>query len=502
MIDSQSLDDLPGIRRFREKIRKWWGLEIGVADTRGYVTDHARGVVVPPHNDFCRASLRDAEGFRRCNRSVEQASVLLRQSGQAGAQVVMPCHLGFPIAMAPVTHAGKSFGSVFTAGFLIAGHDDEARSAVEHGAAFLGLTIADPSIPVLTERDLEYLGDLLETMAAELSVQVAERSDPRRFGDLIGTSPKMQRLYNMLEKVADSDASILVTGENGTGKEVVARAIHSMGPRAERPFVATNASALNDNLLETELFGHVKGAFTGAIRSKDGLFTVANTGTLFLDEVGDTSPAMQVKLLRVLQEGTFMPVGATEPMQVDVRVIAATNRPLQKMVETARFREDLYYRLNVIGLELPPLRERKADLPALCEHFLAERIEKAGGQRQTLSAAVMSCFWEYDWPGNVRQLENEIERLYVLSGSDAEIGPEMLSPVIRKVAASLPIESEPTYGTLEEAVRQTEYRMIRSGLIRTGWNKSKLARELGVSRTTLIKKIREHALEQRPAQVS
>ena len=201
----------------------------------------------------------------------------------------------------------------------------------------------------------------MELIARELLSLVDDGCDLRHFGDLIGKSPKMQRLYTMLDRVSGSDATMLVIGENGTGKEVVARAIHTMSPRVNNPFVATNCAALNDNLLEAELFGYVKGAFTGAVRDKPGLFQVADSGTLFLDEVGDTSPAMQVKLLRVLQEGTFMPVGATEPVSVDVRVVAATNKPLRKMVEEGTFREDLYYRLNVIQLDVPPLRERKGD---------------------------------------------------------------------------------------------------------------------------------------------
>lgn len=506
MIDSRMLDDLPVVSSLRNTIRRWWKLEVGVADARGYVAEHARGVITPPHNQFCKASLLESpEGFRRCNRSVEEATRLVKESDEEGARLVMPCHLGFPMPMAPIGRDGRLYGVVFTGGFLIDGVDDDSAYSIERNARSLRLPIPDVrtasrEIPRLSERDLVYLGDMLETIANELASMIVETNDPSRYGDLIGTSPKMQRLYTMLERVSQSDTTILIQGENGTGKEVVARALHSMGMRGDRPFVATNCSALNDNLLETELFGHVKGAFTGAVRQKDGLFTVAHTGTLFLDEVGDTSPAMQVKLLRVLQEGTFMPVGATEPAKVDVRVIAATNRPLRQMVENGSFREDLYYRLNVIGLELPPLRDRKMDLPLLVDHFLDAQRSKIG-QRKVLSSAVMSAFWEYHWPGNVRQLENEIERACVLSGAAAEVGLEVLSPPVRKAGASAGEEDEvPSNGTLEEAVREIERRVIRAGLIRTGWNKSQLAKELRLSRTTLIKKVKELGLEDsRPA---
>src|SRR2546422_2715876 len=222
----------------------------------------------------------------------------------------------------------------------------------------------------------------------------------------------MQRLYALLDKLVGSDITVLVTGENGTGKELIARALHYNGPRKDKAFVATNASALNDNLLESELFGHVKGAFTGAGRDKTGLFKVADGGTFFLDEVGDMSPALQVKLLRVLQEGTFTPVGSTETRTVDVRVIAATHKDLQKMVERGEFREDLYYRINVIKTQIPPLRDRIDDLDILVDHFLRKHYRPRPGAGRTrpprLGADARAAMQRYPWPGNIRELENEI----------------------------------------------------------------------------------------------
>ena len=502
MIDSQCLDELPLVRKIRETIRKWWSIEIAFADVRGYVSDHARGIIVPPHNVFCQAALGSPEGFRRCNKSIEQATDAIREEGGRKARVVNDCHLGFPVVMAPVMHGDHFYGTVFTGGFLIAGQAEAAREIVTQRAREMRLRVGPSeaalgTIPELRRRDVGYLLDFLETVVAEMLTLVAEQSGPRPIGDLIGTSPSMQRLQRLVEKVAESDATVLVTGENGTGKGVLARSIHDRGPRRDKAFVATNCSALNENLLESELFGHVKGAFTGAIRDKQGLFKVADGGTLFLDEVGDMSPAMQAKLLIVLQEGILTPVGATEPVEVDVRVIAATNRAIRDMVQDGEFREDLYYRLSVIGLELPPLRERKSDLPKLCEHFLDRMQAKTGGRRRSLSQDVMKRFWEYEWPGNIRQLENEIERLVVLSGDEAEIGPEMLSPaLVGDAPTSLPIGVD-AEGSLHEAVAVVERQMIHQGLIRTGWNKKRLARELGVSRTTLIKKIQDFGLEER-----
>jgi DNA-binding NtrC family response regulator len=502
MNEGQWLDESHLVRKIRDTIRRWWRLEIAFADVKGYVADHARGVVVPPHNIICKATLGSAEGFKRCNRSVQQASARLQEWPGDGARLVEPCHMGFPQLIAPVSLNGEFHGSIFTGGFLVDTGDSSILETIASNAVDLNLPIelgpeTTQSIPILTEQDLKYLCDLINLCVVELETMISERKDRRAFGDLIGNSPPMRRLYGVLEKVAMSDATVLVTGENGTGKEVVAKAIRNMGNRQNEAFVVTNCSALNDHLLESELFGHVRGAFTGAIRNKDGLFGVAHNGTLFLDEVGDTSPAMQVKLLRVLQEGTFMPVGATEPKTVNVRIIAATNRPLLDMVQRGEFREDLYYRLCVINVDLPPLRERKSDLPTLCDHFMEKVRRKSNGRRKTLSAEVMERFWEYEWPGNVRQLENEIERLIVLSGDDTEIGVSGMSPAVAAAVPSARVdENVETLGSMEEAILTIQRRMIHSGLIRTGWNKSRLARELGLSRTTLIKKIRELGLEE------
>jgi len=503
MIDNQTLNESNLIRSLRDQIRKWWQLEIAFADARGYVADHAHGVIVPPPNPFCQASLtQSAEGFKRCNRSIEMATQAVVRSGNMAPQLADTCHLGFPVAMAPVQHMGRFYGTIFCSGFILEPNKEESQDTILENARGLNLPIerehhAAEEIPVLSTQDLQYLLDMMDTIVRELTGHVSQYMDQRAFGELVGSSEKMNQLYALLEKVANSDATVLITGANGTGKEVVARSTHNKGRRTDRSFVATNCSALNDNLLESELFGHVRGAFTGAIRDKDGLFKVADGGTLFLDEVGDMSPAMQVKLLRVLQERTFMPVGGTRPVTVDVRVMAATNRPLLEMVKDGSFREDLYYRLSVICVELPPLRERKGDLPPLCDHFLQKIADKTGTRPRLLSAQVMRRFWEYDWPGNIRQLENEIERLIVLSGEDTEIGASMLSPAIgKRTTDASPANGQRPEGTLAESVRQLEIQIIRAALVRTGWNKSRVARDLGMSRTTLIKKTRELGLEE------
>ncbi len=309
----------------------------------------------------------------------------------------------------------------------------------------------------------------------------------------------MQSLYALLDKIKGADTTVMVQGENGTGKELIARSIHYNSNRKDKPFVVQNCSAFNDNLLESELFGHIKGSFTGAIKDKKGLFEMADKGTFFLDEIGDTSPTMQVKLLRVLQEGTFTPVGSTDMRKVDVRIIAATNRNLKEMVEAGTFREDLYYRLNVINIRVPPLRERKEDIPYLVEYFLQRTSEQAsaGGEKKILTKRALEKLYDYPWPGNVRELQNEIERLVVLSAEENKLMAELLSPKILEAGEKSKVQGSRLQGKLKDALEELERDMIREGLRRTGWNKSKLAKELGISRAGLIMKVEKYGLDKR-----
>ena len=326
---------------------------------------------------------------------------------------------------------------------------------------------------------------------AELRNKISERLS---FANIIGKSAPMQDVFTIIEKIRESSASVLITGESGTGKELVASAIHYNSPRRQGPFIIQNCSAFNENLLERELFGHVKGAFTGAVRDKAGLFQAADGGTFFLDELGEMSPALQVKLLRLLQDGTFIPVGDTKVRKVDVRIIGATHRNLTEMVQKGTFREDLYYRLNVVTLKLPPLRERPLDIPLLADHFLAHHAAKTGGEKKRLSPEALKLLTDYGWPGNVRQLQNEIERLVLMSGKDAVIDASVVSSEIRERqggGASAVIER----GKLKDALENLERTMILGTLERLGWNKSEAARELGISRSNLIAKVQSYGID-------
>ncbi len=329
---------------------------------------------------------------------------------------------------------------------------------------------------LLAESKLEGENSYLKTLARE------------RKGVVVGSSPAMRQVFQMVAKVKDTPVSVLVLGETGTGKEIVASAVHYGSARAERLFVALNCAAMPESLLESELFGYRRGAFTGADRDKKGLFAVADGGTLFLDEIGDLPPSMQAKLLRVLQEGEIRPLGSSKAQRVDVRLIAATNRDLSKEVQEGRFREDLFYRLNVFPIVVPPLRERREDIAGLANHFLdrysREFCKRTGGLGQDLVAALTG----YDWPGNVRELENEIQRVVIALEEGQIATADLLSPHVRRVA-SVAGKAAPPTGTLRERMEEVERWILLQALDEHGGNKSETARTLGISREGLHKKL-------------
>jgi DNA-binding NtrC family response regulator len=347
----------------------------------------------------------------------------------------------------------------------------------------------------------------LKSENAYLRSQLQERY---QFEGIIGRSQAMRELFQLLETVSVSASTILVTGETGTGKEIVARAIHHNSPRRVQRFVAINCGAIPETLLEAELFGHVRGAFTGAIGNRQGRMEQANKGTLFLDEVGTMSAALQMKLLRVLQEREFERIGDTHSIKVDVRVIAATNSDLQKMVADGRFREDLYYRLNVIPIHLPPLRDRKEDIPLLVQHFLKKfagqesgafagqkpehpKGPEPGARSLTMSQQAMRCLMAYSWPGNVRQLENAIERAVALGGGRSQIEIADLTTEIQQAtqASTAPNVTLPDEGIdFEVYVNKIEHELIRRALEKTGGNKGQASRLLNLKRTTLVEKLK------------
>jgi DNA-binding NtrC family response regulator len=316
------------------------------------------------------------------------------------------------------------------------------------------------------------------------------------FENIIGHSAGLRRVLDTVSKVANSQTTVLVTGESGTGKELVARAIHYNSPRADRMFVTVNCGAIPEALLESELFGHVRGAFTNAVSNREGRFALADEGTIFLDEIGDMSPTLQVKLLRVLQDRTFEPVGSSKTQRVDVRVIAATNQNLEEAIKDKRFREDLYYRLNVIPIEIPPLRERIDDIPLLAEHFLRVSNETRGQESIGFGDGVIECMAGHGWPGNVRELENLVERLVTLSGG-GEIGVAELPDTFRTTHPIDPglVQIPPGGLSLRDVVDRLESQLIQQALEITSGNKNRAAQLIGMNRTTMLEKMKKKGIE-------
>jgi two-component system response regulator HupR/HoxA len=335
------------------------------------------------------------------------------------------------------------------------------------------------------------LADANERLLAENLYLRREVERRYSFDGIIGDSRAMQRVFELMAKVAETDATVLISGETGTGKEMVARAIHYTGDRREMRFVAQNCGALPDTLLESELFGHRRGSFTGAIHDKQGLFEVADRGTIFLDEIGETEPGMQVRLLRVLQDGEIRPIGSSDTMNVDVRVIAATNRVLAQEVEKSRFREDLFYRLRVVEIKVPPLRERRSDIPALAHHFLDNANERMGRKLEGFTVAAIDALCSCPWKGNVRELENEIERIVALAGNETMVGVPMLSEHVRgnppQLATSPRAEDDRISDwNLNDSVDALKRRMIAAAMREAG-SKSRAAELLGMPRQSLQK---------------
>ena len=317
------------------------------------------------------------------------------------------------------------------------------------------------------------------------------------FANIIGKSDKMQEVYRVIENVLNSPAPVLLEGESGTGKELIAKAIHYNGWRKDKKFVAVDCGALPENLIESELFGHKKGAFTGATQDKIGLFEEANHGTIFLDEICNINPSTQAKLLRVLQEGEIKRVGEVRYRKVDVRVISATNKNLKEELKKGRFRDDLYYRLDVIHVKLPPLRERKEDIPLLANHFLSSYSQKVGKQVGRLEDDVMDLLVNYSWPGNVRQLENEIKKMVTFVSPGANLTVEYVSEEIRDADQMLKFGKTAGKDSLKLKVANLEKELILRELKRNKWNKSRTAVALSLSRKGLDKKILRYGLDRR-----
>lgn len=512
MINWDEFEHIHVIRKLKQIVGSWWNIDVLFTDDRGKLKLGSL-----EQNKFFNTSTpvlltKEAalESLSDCiHKGIEDLKLTDNRFSLRKWDAI-----GFDIAVFPIIIENDFMGCVVATGFIKDDSDSNRLSDIKQRLAVFGLSPAEiedsvSKINVIHEKDREHFVDLIELVSQEvitLHLEITnhenrikelnkELGSRYKYDNMIGKSKAMQNLYSLLDKIKSAETTVMIQGENGTGKELIAKSIHYNSPRKDKAFIIQNCSAFNDNLLESELFGHVKGSFTGAIKDKKGLFEAAHKGTFFLDEIGDTSPQMQVKLLRVLQEGTFMPVGSTEYRRVDVRIIAATNRDLKAMVEKGEFREDLYYRLNVINLKVPSLKERKEDIPLLAEAFLNK--ENKDGNKKIITKRALEKLYDYHWPGNVRELQNEMERILVLSSGENKITADMMSPKINEQNDKNKVQGSRVSGKLKDALEELEREMIKVGLRRTGWNKSRLAKELGISRAGLIMKVEKYELEKR-----
>jgi two-component system response regulator HydG len=364
---------------------------------------------------------------------------------------------------------------------------ETAVAALKSGAFdYLTKPLDIDELKIMLARALEHYR--LEAENRQLREELGDRFD---FSNIIGKSPSMKKLFATLSLVAPAEVTVLIHGESGTGKELVANAIHHNSPRGARPFIKVNCAALPENLLESELFGHEKGAFTGAHARRKGRFLQAHQSSIFLDEIAEMAPATQAKILRVLQERTFEPVGGNETLRVDTRIIAATNRNLTEEIQAGRFREDLFYRLNVLPIEVPPLRERREDIPLLADFFLKKYAEKNRRRISGLTAQALDMFMRHEWPGNVRELENAVERAVIMTPGD-RIAPGALPEAIRGLGVGE--SAGPAAGVPEalRSLRDMERAAILRTLDETGGNRTRAAEILGISRRTLQLKLKQY----------
>jgi two-component system response regulator HupR/HoxA len=516
MINWDELKHMHVIRKLEGIFGQWFSTDIFFADERGQIRNFD---VLDKKREFknpvAAVLFQREKGRELLAESTEKAVEQLMASGQASVVIPGPCGLE-SVFVTRIMADGEFLGIVYaychSTPQVSEGTRQEFRSKAQAwGYDVEALEHALSRLKPLADSDRKYYQELVDLLSQEivtLHTEISKREEKIHalnhelgnrysYHSMIGKSKPMQDLYSILEKIKNSDSTVLIQGENGTGKELIARAVHFNSPRKDAQFIPVNCSAFNENLLDSELFGHVKGSFTGAVRDKKGVFETADKGTLFLDEIGDMSPTMQVKLLRVIQEGTLTPVGGTEARRVDVRVVAATNRDLKEMIELGTFREDLYYRINVINIVVPPLRERREDIPVLVDSFVARGCKEKNLPVKQFAKRTMEKIFDYPWPGNVRELENEVERLLVLSGDEVRVNVDLLSPRIRDFGDQQKVQGVRIAGKLKDALEELERTMIKEGLKRNNWNKTRLAKELGISRAGLIMKVEKYGLDKR-----
>jgi DNA-binding NtrC family response regulator len=454
-----------------------------VDDDRHLLQSMGSWLVEQGFNIYLADSCESAFGIL-AEHAIDLALVDLRLGNEDGFDILNQCRKQHPdVTVVLMT----GYGTV-----------DTAIEAIRCGAFdLLTKPLIDEELLMVIDRALNQQQVIAEN--TQLKAQL-----DTKFGleNIVGTHPQMKKTFEIVESVADTKATILITGESGTGKSLIARAIHRRSDRSDKPFVEVACGALPENLLESELFGHVAGSFTGATGNKEGKFKQADGGTIFLDEIGTASPGLQVKLLRVLQEFQFEQVGGGETFTVNTRVILATNEELAKAVEEGRFRQDLYYRINVINLQLPSLSQRSSDIPALAEHFLEQVVLETGKPIEGFDRPALTAMQSYGWPGNVRELQNIIERAVLLGKGPLVTLQDLPTNITAGSVAGAAVVSSNTRQTLKEALEGPERQIILQVLRENSWNRNETAEQLGINRTTLYKKMKKLGLEEMANQAS
>lgn len=467
------------------------------------------------HFPFCEIINKIEEGKRRCMMLAKQVRARISHTGEPG---ISTCHAGGLVDVElPIIFRGKYYGIYTVVGGLLLHEPNEKEwSEITERVKDLGVDLARLKkayfeITPISKELLDVMIQLLNTVVAEIIKAAVETEEDKKriaelesalyekykFEQIIGKSQPIRNLFKLLGKVIESDSPVLIEGDTGTGKELVASTIHYNSPRKDRPFNPVNCGGFAETLLESQLFGHIKGSFTGAISDRKGVFEVTNHGTIFLDEVAEMSPALQVKLLRVLQEGTFSPVGSTQTRKADVRIISATNKNLKELVTQGKFREDLYYRINVIKVALPPLRERKEDIPMLIDHFIktAESVRKK--KIVGVRSDVLKCLLDYSWPGNIRELQNVIERAIALASSryiTIEDLPEEMIKREKEIPPAIDIH-KPYEKAKKDLLDPFQREYLSKMLAETGGNVTNAARLSGLSRRAFQDLLKKHHIK-------
>ncbi|MFH1231759.1 MAG: sigma 54-interacting transcriptional regulator [Planctomycetota bacterium] len=462
---------------------------------------------------FCELIYKTEKGKRRCAESGKQTFARISTTLKTD---ICTCYTGLTEVSIPIIVHNKYCGCISTYCGLLLHQPNEtewqeiAERVEDTGVDLEQLKKAYFNISPISKELLEIMLKLLNVNVEKIvktAIETEEHTkriaelekalyEKYQFANIIGRSKAMREVYKLLDKAITADYPVVIQGETGTGKELVAKALHFNGLRKAKPFVSENCAALASGVLESELFGHIKGAFTGAISDKKGLFELADGGTLFLDEVSIMDQEMQKKLLRVLQECEIRPVGGKNPIKVNVRIISATNQDLKQLVQKGSFRDDLYYRLNVITINLPPLRERQEDVPLLVNYFLEKIAGDTNTRKKSINAEALRLLVDYNWPGNVRELENEIKRCCALTGESELITVQMVSPHLTQPLKGPLIQPVQTFAdkSLKEIIDETEWEVIRQALQKTNYNKSICAKNLGLSRLGLMKKMKRLGL--------